>query len=56
MELGIQRLTEMENKVPETEIDPDLNQAEPTAPEFVQLSVQPESHEVVEGNKYYFKL
>lgn len=44
MELGIQKLAEMENKVPEEPEDPDLNPAKPTAPEFV---TEPEAHEVI---------
>ena len=47
MELGIQRLTEMEHKVPKQEQDPDLNPAKPTPPEFV---TEPEEQFCVEGN------
>lgn len=43
MESGIQRLTEMENKVAPEPEDTDLNPAKPTAPEFV---TEPEEHEV----------
>ena len=53
MELGIQRLTELENKVPEPEQDPDLNPANPTAPEFV---TEPEAHEVIEGESVRFSV
>lgn len=51
MELGIQRLTELENKVPEPDTDPDLNPAKPTPPVFV---TDPEPQEVIEGQTVRF--
>lgn len=51
MELGIQRLTELEHKIPEPDTDPDLNPAKPTPPEFI---TDPEAHEVTEGESVRF--